>query len=87
MLKSTNLKTLHLIGLSLSDESWDLIAHGISASASIKTIAFNRIKFTFKGLDMLAEAVRLNISLEKIDLSCNDLRDDYGSIIAKFVQS
>lgn len=34
---------------------------------------------------MLAEAVRLNISIEKIDLSCNDLSDDYGSIIAKFV--
>ena len=42
---------------------------------------------TFKGLDLLAEAVRLSSTIERIDLSMNDIGDDFGSIIAKFVQS
>jgi hypothetical protein len=47
----------------------------------------NRMNFSFSGLDKLAEAVRVNFSIEKLDFSCNDMGDEYGSIIAKFIAS
>jgi len=43
--------------------------------------------FTFEAVDLLAEAVRKNQAIHRIDLSCNDLHDDFGDLVAKFVQS
>jgi len=42
---------------------------------------------SYEGLDLLAEAVKINMTIQKIDLSCNDMDDSFGSIVAKFVQS
>ena len=40
-----------------------------------------------QAMDALAEAVRSSSSIERIDLSMNDFGEEYGTIIAKFVQS
>ncbi len=45
------------------------------------------MEFTYEGLDALAEAVRSNDLIETIDLSANDLKDEFGSLVAKFIQS
>ena len=45
------------------------------------------MKMKLSGLDLVAEAIRVNITIEKIDLSCNDMSDEYGSVIAKFIAS
>ena len=45
----------------------------------------HQMKLSYKGLDLLSEAIRLSTTLERIDFSMNDMDDDYGSIVAKFV--
>ena len=47
----------------------------------------SQINISLKSLDELAEAVRQNKTIQRIDLSMNDFADEYGCIIAKFVQS
>ena len=42
---------------------------------------------SYQGLDQLADAIKINSTIKKIDLSCNDMSDSFGSIIAKFIQS
>lgn len=42
---------------------------------------------TFSGLEKVAEAVRLCVNIERIDLSMNNIKDEVGTIISKFVQT
>ncbi len=45
------------------------------------------MQLPLKAMDALAEAVRSSQTIERIDLSMNDFGEEYGTIIAKFVQS
>ena len=38
-------------------------------------------------LEFLIDAINKSQSIESIDLSCNELSDKYGSLVAGFVQS
>ena len=87
LVKSEKLRSVHLIGMELSEEAWTLFATGVRESVSLEKLTLNRMKFTMAGLDQVAEAIQFNVTLERIDLSCNDLGDEYGTIIAKFVAS
>jgi hypothetical protein len=63
------------------------LAEGLAYSESIKRLSLNQMVLSYEGLDKLAEAVRINTVIERIDLSCNDMDDSYGSIVAKFISS
>ena len=69
--------------------SWRKLAQGIGATAVLKKLKFNRINFERDQvqLEVLVDALSRNDSIESLDLSCNDLTDRYGSLVAQCVQS
>jgi hypothetical protein len=85
MVKSEKLTWVELTGIDMTRDSWVALSQGVAGCPSLKKLSFHRMTIDFEGLDYIAEASKLNGSLEKLDLSCNDMSDDYGPIIAKFV--
>ena len=85
----TNLRKIHLVNLNVSLKSWQKLAKGIENSKILKKLKFNRINFEKdqQQLEILIDAIQQNYSIESIDLSCNNLSDTYGSLVAKFIQS
>ena len=56
-------------------------------STSLESLSLNLMSFSYAAMDYLAESCKKCSTLTKIDLSCNDLDDSYGSLIANFVQT
>lgn len=71
-----------LVDISISDESFNILGIGIGCSRSIKRLKLNRIRFSHEGMQFLVDGVSTCKSLETIDLSCNDLKDEYGPQVA-----
>ena len=84
---NASLQKLHLINLNISMSSWRKLARGIESTTILKKLKLNRINFEKDQLqlEILVEAISRNHSIELIDLSCNDLTDRYGSLVAQFV--
>ena len=75
--------------MNLGDSAWKKLSAGIAKSTTLEKLKFNRMNFerNHHHLEFLIEAINKSQSIESIDLSCNELSDKYGSLVAGFVQS
>ena len=87
--ENSSLRKIHFINMRLSISSWQKLASGIRSSKALQKLRFNRMNFerNHEQLEILIEAINKCQSIESIDLSCNELSDRYGSLIAGFVQA
>ena len=82
----SSLLHLHIVNIKVNVHAWKSMAKGLmSESCVLKKFKVNLVEFDRDGLTALAEGLSVNISVNQIDLSHNNLKDAFGDILARIV--
>lgn len=69
------LRTVTIIDLKLSHPSWTALASGLQETRTLEELKLNMLHMDRHALTAIADAMKVNSSVSKLDLSYNDIVD------------
>lgn len=81
------MKNLYFHSYKFTSNSWEILGDGIAKSSSLISLSLIHCGLNhFSNLEAFMKGLNENDSLEKVDLSDNDITDKEGLFIVRFIK-
>ena len=81
------LRSVAVVDLKLSQPSWTALAAGLQEARTLEELKLNMVHMDRQALTAIADAMKVNSSVTKLDLSYNDISDSNGDILARIISN
>ena len=81
------LKCIRIFNMKISNHSWTIFANGLKVTKVLEKLQLNMINLDRNALTCIADAMKVNTSIEVLDFSYNDISDANGDLIARIVSN
>lgn len=85
--RAGKLKSLTIIDIKLSQPSWTVLANGLRESRTLEALKLNMLHIDRQALTVISDAMKINSSVTKLDLSYNDISDSNGDVLARIISN
>lgn len=85
--RAGKLRTLTIIDIRLSQPSWAALAAGLQVARTLDKLQLNMVQMDRNALTAIADAMKLNSSVTKLDLGYNDISDSNGDVLARIISN